>query len=155
MRRHRILHVTFPDGAGGVAEYVCDVGVGQPIPREPLPLAVGAPQEVYGETYAFEWDDFLGYVLVETYKGGWRKVYSFTTEPQIDEDFEAVHFYCEKFPDSYFRTMDMVHLFTPAGRKVVAGREFKVFSPEGVSVREYTDEKEYAALLKEEFGIVL
>jgi N-hydroxyarylamine O-acetyltransferase len=148
MRRHRILHVTCPDG-----EYVCDVGVGQAIPREPLPLKIGVPCELYGETYQLERDDFLGYVLTETYKGGWRNVYSFTTEPQIDADFEAVHFYCEKFPASYFRSMDMVHMFTPNGRKVVAGRELKIFTPEGVTVREYTNDGEYYDMLQREFGI--
>jgi len=150
MRRHRVLQVTCADGV-----FLSDVGVGQAIPRAPLPLAVGQKWDIHGETYIIEADDFLGYVLLEAYKGDWRRVYAFTTEPQLPADFEAISFYCEKYPASYFRTEDMVHIFTPTGRKSIAGRTFKQFTPEGVTVQHLENDAAYITLLTNEFGIVL
>ncbi|MCL2500604.1 MAG: arylamine N-acetyltransferase [Defluviitaleaceae bacterium] len=151
MRRHRVLRVTCANGA----EYLADVGVGQIIPREPLPFTLDEINEQGNEQYKLVKDDFLGYVLYEFYKGGWRWVYSFTLDPQVPEDFEAITFYCERYPESFFRTMDMVHLFTENGRKLVAGREFKVYTPEGVQIHIPASEGEYTALLEREFGIRL
>jgi N-hydroxyarylamine O-acetyltransferase len=51
--------------------------------------------------------------------------------------------------------MDMVHLFTENGRKTVAGRELKIFSPKGVEVITPTTEAVYEELLKIHFGINL
>jgi N-hydroxyarylamine O-acetyltransferase len=150
MRRHRVLHVTCEDG-----EFLADVGVGQTVPRKPLPLKIGEVSEQNGEVYKIVTEGFLGYVLTENYKSVWRPVYSFTTEPQLEADFEAITFYCEKFPDSYFRTMDMVHIFTETGRKVLAGREFKAYAPEGVRVFTPPTEEAFKDLLLKEFGICL
>ena len=150
MRRHRVMGVRCDGGL-----YLCDVGVGGRIPREPIPVVADALNEQYGETYKLVKDDFFGYVLTELHKGEWRRIYAFTMEPQTDIDFVAVSYYCEVHPESFFRTMDMVHLFTEDGRKSVAGREFRVFSGEGVAVEVPGDEDGYERLLARAFGIVL
>ena len=162
MRRHRVLHITCADG-----EFLCDVGVGGVIPRKPLPLEVGkitSDGAGGNERYKLEKEDLLGWVLYEQrgewlsakpQNPDWRKLYSFTTEPQLDIDYEMPSFYCEKHPESFFRTMDMVHVFTDTGRKSVAGREVRIFSPGGVEVVTAATDGAYAELLKIHFNIKL
>ena len=150
MRRHRVLKV-----ACGEGEYLCDVGVGGIVPRTPLPIITGKVSEQNGEKYVLEKDDFLGYVLYEWRHDTWRKLYSFTDEPQLEADFIGISFYCEKHPESFFRTQDMVHIFTSDGRKSVAGREVRLFSPDGVKVLTPATEAAYHELLHMHFGIQL
>ena len=150
MRRHRVLIVTC---AG--ADYLCDVGVGGVVPREPLPFVSGKVSRQNGEKYILEEEDFLGYVLYEWRHDTWRKIYSFTEEPQLESDFVATSYYCEKYPESFFRTKDMVHIFTEDGRKSVAGREIKLFSPGDVEVLTPATDAEYHKLLEQHFGIRL
>jgi len=150
MRRHRVLRVTCDEG-----DYLADVGVGSPVPLTPLPLTMGKISEQRGEKYKLEKEDFFGTVLYEWKKNEWRKLYSFTEEPQLNIDYVMPSFYCEAHPESYFRTMDMVHMFTEDGRKSVAGREVKIFSPNGVEVIVPASEEVYHQLLKLHFGISL
>jgi len=150
MRRHRVLKVSCVDG-----EYLCDVGVGGVIPRVPLPLVTGKVSEQNGEKYILDKDDFLGNVLCEWRHDSWRQLYAFTCEPQLEQDFTAISFYCEAHPESFFKTQDMVHIFTADGRKSVAGREVRIFTPDGVKVMKPATESAYHELLNVHFGIVL
>jgi len=150
MRRHRVLRVSCAEG-----EYIADVGVGLTIPQIPMPYTLGKVSEQGAERYKFEKEPFLGNVLYEWRQNDWQRLYSFTEEEQLNVDFIAPSFYCEKHPESYFRTMDMVHIFTENGRKSVADREFKAFSPAGVQVMTPASDAEYEELLLREFGIDL
>ncbi len=150
MRRHRVLRVTC-----GSEDYLCDVGVGGMIPRRPIPLYDGVVSKQHGREYKLELEPFLGYVLYELKEDEWRRLYSFTEEEQLEKDYIAPSFYCEKYPDSYFRQFDMVHIFTEDGRKSVEGRELRIFAPEGVTVYEPATEQAYEELLKIHFGINL
>ncbi|MCL2189733.1 MAG: arylamine N-acetyltransferase [Defluviitaleaceae bacterium] len=149
-RRHRTLRVECEGKF-----YLCDVGVGEPILLTPIQLRAGCVQVQNGERYKIMKDEFLGYVLTEQYKGEWRNVYSFTHEPALPEDFTAISYYCENHADSVFRTKDMVHIFTPDGRKSVFGREYKHFSAAGITGYTPATEKAYEKLLMREFGIRL
>jgi N-hydroxyarylamine O-acetyltransferase len=150
MRRHRVLRV-----ACGGAEYLCDVGVGSVAPRKPLPLSTGTVSEQGSERYVLERHVFFGYVLFEWHNNEWRKLYSFTEEEQLDIDYIMPSFYCEQHPDSDFRKMDMVHIFTENGRKSVAGREIRIFKPGGTEVLSPATEEAYHELLTLHFGIKL
>jgi N-hydroxyarylamine O-acetyltransferase len=150
MRRHRVLRVT----CGG-KDYLADVGVGSMVPRKPLEMICGVVSEQGRERYKLEKEHFFGYVLYEWRKEAWSRVYSFTEEEQLFKDYVMPSYYCEKHPDSYFRTMDMVHLFTENGRKSVAGREVRIFTPQGVEVTKPATEAEYEGLLEKHFGIRL
>jgi N-hydroxyarylamine O-acetyltransferase len=92
-------------------------------------------------------------VLYEWRYGEWRRLYAFTEEEQLDIDYIMPSFYCEKHPDSFFRTMDMVHIFTDNGRKSVAGQELRLYSPTGVEIVNPATEAAYEALLHIHFGI--
>ncbi|MCL2361134.1 MAG: arylamine N-acetyltransferase [Defluviitaleaceae bacterium] len=150
MRRHRVMLVSIGD-----EDYLCDVGVGLAVPRKPLPLTHGKVSRQSGEKYILEKDDFLGNILYDWKNDAWSRIYAFTLEPQIEQDFTAVSFYCEKHPDSIFRKQDMVHIFTDTGRKSVAGGEVRLFGEIGVEVHKPASESEYHGLLRLHFGIDL
>jgi len=150
MRRHRVLKVSCQDGI-----YLCDVGVGGVVPRTPLPLVTGKVSRQQQEKYILEHEDFLGNVLYEWRRDTWRRIYSFTSEPQLESDFIATSYYCETHPESFFRTQDMVHIFTESGRKSIAGREVRLFSHDEVKVITPATEASYYELLDLHFGIRL
>lgn len=131
MRRHRVLKVQAIDGI-----WLCDVGIGEVCPREPVRLLEGVVQEQLGEKYRLEKDTFLGWVLSDFHKGAWRRFYSFTEEPQLMVDYIAPNFYCELHPDSPFNKDEMFSLKTPEGRITLDGHTFKEFRGDEVTVLE-------------------
>ena len=131
MRRHRVLKVVATDGT-----WICDVGIGEVAPRLPIRLEEHTVQEQYGETYRLTKDPFLGWVLEDLHHGKWRNFYAFTEEPQLNVDFIAPSFYCEKNPDSPFTSQEMFSLKTAEGRITLDGNVFKRFSDGSVEARE-------------------
>lgn len=150
MRRHRVLRVRC-----GNNDYLCDVGVGGIIPRKPLILRTGEINEQGRERYKLEREDFYGYVLYEWRHDAWSRLYAFTEEEQLNIDYVMPSYYCEKHPQSFFRTQDMVHIFTENGRKSVAGREVRLYTPSGAEIIYPSSEEEYEALLCKHFQIRL
>ena len=149
LRRHRIIGVLL-DGR----EYILDVGLGNSGPRTPLLLEIGTVQEQFGESYRFERDDELGYILCQCADGKWERLYSFTTEHQYEIDFVEPSFYCEKHPDSPFNKKAIVAMKTEDGRKTVADRDYKVFSGgELVHLEENIGDARFYEILTKEFGI--
>ena len=149
MRRHHVLIVSCPDGE----RFLCDVGVGNGSPNRPVPLIEGKTLIDGRETYRLRRDDFLGWVLEEVYKGGWRDVYSFTEERQLSVDFVATSFYCEKSPASPFNKAPMISLRTSEGRKTRDGDEFRIFDASGVRVITPEAPEEIDRLTREWFGL--
>ncbi len=151
VRRHRVLGV-YIDGE----RYIVDVGIGSPAPRFPLKLKAGEVQEGFGESYRFEFEDSLGWVLYELRHGEWQRYFSFTEEPQLDIDFIQPSFYCEKHPDSIFNRSLMVAIKTPHGRKTLDGNTYKEFSGAELSlIKEGLSDEELVSVLREKFGIIL
>lgn len=136
MRRHRVLKVQAIDGL-----WLCDVGIGEICPREPVQLLEGVVQEQFGERYKLEKDTFLGWVLMDFYKGQWRRFYSFTEEPQLTVDYIAPNFYCEKHPESPFNKQEMFALKTAEGRITLDGNLFKVIRDGNVEAKELSEEE--------------
>ena len=147
MRRHRVLKFEATDGV-----WCCDVGIGEVCPRYPLRLVEGVEQPQFDECYRFEKDDFLGWVLMDLHKGEWRRFYSFTEEPQLPQDYDALCLYCEKSPKSPFIHSEMFSLKTPAGRITLDGNVYKEFADGEVRVKELSDAEMPAAYAK--FGLV-
>ncbi len=148
MRRHRVLHVE-ADGR----DWLCDVGIGNVAPRYPLLLEEGTVQEQFGETYRFRRDDFLGWVVTELHKGEWRDVFSFTEEPQLDVDFEATSFFCERHDTSPFNKEWMFSIKTETGRKTLDGNVFKVFNGDEAVEVTALDGDSLIFTMREVFGI--
>lgn len=149
MRRHHVLLVSCEGGE----RFLCDVGVGNGSPTRPVPLIEGKALIDGRDTYRLRRDDFLGWVLEEAYKGGWRDVYSFTEERQLPVDFVATSFYCEKSPASPFNKAPMISLRTPEGRKTRDGDEFRIFDASGVRVITPEAPEEIDRLTREWFGL--
>ncbi|MCL2517860.1 MAG: arylamine N-acetyltransferase [Oscillospiraceae bacterium] len=150
MRRHRVIAVTSDLINGRI---LCDAGVGERAPRFPLLIEEGVVQEQFGETYSFEKDEFLGWVLTDFYKGEWKPFFSFTEEKQLDIDYEMPSFYCEKHPDSIFNKKNIIAIKTPTGRKTINDKMFHIF--EGNNVTEIIIENEEMSyeILNEHFFI--
>ena len=148
MRRHRVLVVSCDDG-----DYLCDVGVGRAIPQKPIPMTLNKIIEQGKERYKLESEPFLGFVLYEWKHNEWQRMYSFTTEEQIDVDYVATSFWCENYPGSYFRSMNMVHIFTDVGRKAIADRELRIYTPDNVEVIVAATEAIFAELIEQHFNI--
>ena len=147
MRRHRVLRVEAADGV-----YCADVGIGEVCPRYPLKLVEGLEQPQFDECYRFDKDEFLGWVLMDYYKGQWRQFYSFTEEPQLPQDYVALSCYCEKHPDSPFIHAEMFSLKTATGRITLDGNVYKEFKDGEVTVKELSEDEMPAAYAK--FGLV-
>ena len=150
MRRHRVLKV---EAEGRF--YLCDVGVGGIAPRWPILLEEGLEQPQGEECYKISVEPFLGWVLWERHHGQWRKLFSFTEEPQLDVDFVTVDYYCQNAPDSHFRTQAMAAIRTPDGRNTLAGDEFRLFRGEQVTAFIPQTRAEYLESLEKYFGIRL
>ena len=149
VRRHRVLAVETEEGT-----YVCDVGIGQTAPRFPLLLKEGLVQPQGRETYKFEKDPQLGWVLWEIYHGEWRMYFSFTEDAALDIDFIQPSFYCEMHPASPFNKTVMAAIKTPEGRKAINDREYKEFRGEElIAIEENCSDERITALLAEHFGV--
>jgi len=134
MRRHRVMKVEATDGV-----WLCDVGIGEVCQREPIAMVEGLEQHQFGETYKLEKEEGLGWVLWDFHKGAWRKFYSFTEEVQLQVDYIALNFYCEKHPDSPFNKDEMFAIKTLAGRKTLDGHIYKEFKNGEVLVRDLSE----------------
>ncbi len=150
MRRHRVKIVTI-DGT----RYICDTGVGSKAPKWPLIVQEGLMQEQFGESYKFEKEDFLGWVLYDFSGGEWKKIFSFTEEEQLNIDYIMPSFYCEKHPDSIFRTSNMISIKTADGRKTISDMIYRVFAGEDAVETVIENEEMLNRILKDEFGIKL
>jgi N-hydroxyarylamine O-acetyltransferase len=149
VRRHHVLAVQAENGV-----YVCDVGIGQTAPRFPLLLKAGLVQEQGTETYKFERDAMLGWVLWELRNGSWSKYFSFTDDVALDIDFIQPSFYCQMHPDSPFNKTNIVAIKTPDGRKSIDGNTFKIFTGSELTyVEENCTDARILEILKKHFGI--
>ena len=150
MRRHRVLVVTIEK-----RRFLCDVGVGMPMPRVPVELTSGIEQPQQYGSYMLTRDDTLGWVLNERHEGLWRPLYCFTEEPQLPVDFVAVTYFCENAPESIFNKDVMLAIRTPDGRITMDGLTLKFFKGERefFSQRELGDAVERLAAMKRYFGL--
>jgi N-hydroxyarylamine O-acetyltransferase len=123
MRRHRILVV---DILG--IRYLCDVGVRSESPRHAIKLECGLIQTDGISEYRFDKNDFYGWILMQKEKNkGWKPIYGFTEEPQLDIDYVMPSFFCEKHPDSTFNKFMKISIFTDDSNYTIVGSTYKVY----------------------------
>jgi len=159
MRRHRILRV---DMAGKV--YIADVGVGVCAPRNPLLFQIGMEQVQGDECYRIVEHPTLGFVVEFLHKGEFKRLFSFTEDPQYPIDFEMPNHWCLTHPDSIFKNHTMVFIRTPEGRNTIADKydengckiqEFRRFTKDNVITYIPRTEAEASKALLTHFGIVI
>lgn len=151
MRRHRVLVATLPDGSA----YLCDVGVGIEVPRRAILLQEGLEQTQNGHIYCMEKDSFFGWILTERHQGTWRRVYSFTTEVQLDIDFIMPSFYCERHPDSIFNKNAMLSIKNPNGRVTLDGNILRIFADSAMNETTLSSSAQLQKALLDYFYIAL
>lgn len=149
-RRHHVLKVK-----AGDAYYLCDVGVGGIVPRRPIQMVEGLEHPQGDECYRLERDPEYGWMLCELKHGEWSRLYSFTEEPQLAKDFIMATYWCENSPESIFTKSAMAAIRTREGRNTLAGKEFRIFTPEGVRSFTPESEEEYNKALCTYFNIHL
>jgi arylamine N-acetyltransferase len=149
-RHHHVLKVEAEN-----AFYLCDVGVGGIVHRRPIKMIAGVEHWQGDECYRLERDSYYGWVLCELKKGEWNRLYSFTEEPQLPKDFKMASFWCENAPDSKFKDDAMVAIRTREGRNTVAGKEFRIFTSDGVRTFIPQSEQEFIEALSTYFGIMI
>lgn len=151
MRRHRIVVVHLEDG-----DYLCDIGVGQIAPRLPLKIEENTIQMQNNETYRFAKHSRHGWVLWEMHNGAWREYLCFTNDAAFDVDFWQPSFFCEKHPDSPFNKTYMLVIKTPAGRRTIDDRTYKVFEGEKlVHIEENLSDVKLRSLFQNEFFLTI
>ncbi|WP_371262747.1 arylamine N-acetyltransferase [Paenibacillus sp. OV219] len=147
-RRHQVLKVIV-DGQ----PYLCDVGVGGIVPREPIEMIAFKEQTQGEEIYRLEPDAEYGWFLTELKRDEWHRIYSFTEEPQLAGDYEFATFWCENAPDSIFRQTPILAIRTSEGRITVFGNELRIFKDSDVEVIKPENDAEFDTALLKYFGI--
>jgi len=150
LRRHHVLQV---EAEGKY--YLCDVGVGGVVPCHPIQMVHDFVHKQGNEIYKLEKDSYFGWMLCEQKNEQWHPIYSFTEEPQLAKDYIMASYWCENAPESIFTKGAMVAIRTKEGRKSVAGREFRIFTNEGIQAFTPRTSEEYSEELRRHFGIVL
>lgn len=147
-RRHHVLKVE-AEGEW----YLCDVGVGGIVPRRPIKMVEKLEHHQGDESYRLEKDSYFGWVLCELKAGKWEWLYSFTEEPQLPKDFIMATYWCENSPDSIFIDDAMVAVRTKEGRNTISGKEFRIYTADGVQTFIPNSKEEYCESVKKYFGI--
>ena len=149
-RRHHVLGVK-SEGRW----YLADVGVGGVIPLQPLPLIADMENIQGGECYRLVRDPRFGWVLEERHHENWRRIYTFTQEPQEPEDFAFANFWCQNAAESIFRKGPILAIRNREGRNSLAGGEVRLFRPQGVEVITPADDREWHEAVRKYFGLQL
>jgi arylamine N-acetyltransferase len=149
-RRHQVLKVQVGEDC-----FLCDVGVGGIVPRRPIKLIESLEQRQGEECYLIERDAYFGWMLSEFKHGEWKRLYSFTEEPQLAKDYVMASYWCENSPESIFRQRPMVAIRTKEGRNSIVGNEFRIFTSDGCQTFIPNNKEAYNEALSTYFGLVI
>ena len=145
---HRMT-VAYADGK----RYACDVGYGGDCFVEPILLEPGLEQTTHGETYRMvEGNRQVQYCIQIKRNGTFVDLLGFNDTPTIDEDFVIANFYTNFSPDSGFRKMMMLNLFTETGRYSMFNYLLTIRDGEKTEKRTVTHE-ELPEVMRRYFGI--
>ena len=132
---------------------LADVGFGDSF-REPLLLDERGEQAEGARAYRVAPDgDHL--VLTRRERGGeWEPQYRFTLRPRVYEDYAEMCLYQQTSPQSHFTRKRICSRATPEGRVSLSDlRLITTVEGGGREERVLADESEYAAALREHFGV--
>ncbi|MEK6300113.1 MAG: arylamine N-acetyltransferase [Acidobacteriota bacterium] len=134
--------------------WLADVGFGDSF-REPLLLDSRDEQAKNGEAYRLV-DESDEHLILERREGEtWKPQYRFTLQSYELPDFAEMCRYHQTSPESPFTQRRTCSLATPEGRITVTGmRLIKTVRSER-DERELSGPEEYAAALREHFGVTL
>jgi N-hydroxyarylamine O-acetyltransferase len=129
-RTHMLLRVDLADGP-----YLADVGFGGCLLDAPLQLKPQIEQRTVMGTYRLTQSDGL-FLLSAKQPAGWRTMYIFNLEPQIQPDYELGNWFTSTHPGVLFaNTLIMERLSTDKRYKLV-NRRFIIEARDGESTVE-------------------
>jgi len=132
--------------------WLADVGFGDGF-RVPLALNDDTQQEGEFQQYRIVVDS--GYrVLLRRDPEGWTPQYRFTLQPHGLEDFAERCRFHQTSPESHFTRGPMCTLATPTGRVTLSGMRLIVTTGKQRTERWLSGEAEYAAVLRQTFGVI-
>jgi N-hydroxyarylamine O-acetyltransferase len=125
-RTHMLLKVDLPDGP-----YLADAGFGACVLDSPLRLMTGAEQRTAMGTYWLSESDGL-FSLSAKRPDGWRTMYVFNLEPQLQSDFELGNWYTSTSPLVPFTSSLIMERVSSAKRYKLINRSFTIELRDGV-----------------------
>jgi N-hydroxyarylamine O-acetyltransferase len=133
--------------------WLADVGFGESF-REPLLLDEPGEQAQTWGAYRIARDG--EHFTLEQREGDlWKPQYQFTLQPYEFTDFAEMCRYHQTSPESHFTQRRMCSLATVDGRITLTNMRLITTTGGERQERELTDQQEYAALLRERFGMEL
>jgi N-hydroxyarylamine O-acetyltransferase len=135
--------------------WLVDVGFGDSF-LEPL-LLDEQSEQVQGRRAYRILRDGAHLILMQREEGDeWKAQYRFTLQPHEYADYEEMCRYHQTSPQSHFTRARICSRATETGRITLSGMRFITTSQEGErQERILKSEQEYAAILREQFGIVM
>jgi N-hydroxyarylamine O-acetyltransferase len=135
--------------------WLVDVGFGDSF-REPLRLDERSEQAQGDRAYRIDVDGFYLVLMQRNDGGEWRAQYRFSLQPHEYADYEEMCRYHQTSPQSHFTRGRICSLATEGGRISLSEMRFITTSKRGEQKeRTLASEAEYAAMLRERFGIVM
>lgn len=148
-RTHAALVVQF-DGV----EWLLDLGFGSYGMREPMRLdQINQPVQQAYDQFMLTQETDGDLALQALVEGVWVKQYSFNRSPVEWIDFLPANWMNSTHPDAIFTKIPLIVLFTPEGRKLLAGNNFKTYQA-GRVTQITIPEEQIDAVLKTEFNLL-
>lgn len=147
---HMTLMVTIND-----ERWLADVGFGDSF-VEPLRLGERGEQKQDGRRYKIEVSGDYSILMQRENEGEWKAQYRFALQPHEYADYFEMCRYHQTSPQSHFTQQRICSRLTEDGRVTLSDMRFITTSKNGERrERTLTSQKEYEAILREHFGIVM
>ena len=124
-REHMVLKVDLPDGP-----YLADVGFGACVLDAPLQFKTDVEQRTAMGTYRLSESDGL-FSLSAKQPAGWRTMYVFNLEPQIQSDYELGNWYTSTNPRVPFINNLVIERVSSDKRYKLVNRRFIIEARDG------------------------
>lgn len=149
-REHMLLKVDLAEGP-----YIADVGFGACVLDGPLQLRTGTDQRTAMGTYRLNEVDGR-FLLSAKQPGGWRTMYAFDLEPQIQADYELGNWFTSTSPLAPFPNMLIMERVGSDKRYKLINRRFAIEARDGELAHESTisSEEDLRRVLDETFDVV-
>ncbi|MEZ5447967.1 MAG: arylamine N-acetyltransferase [Thiolinea sp.] len=134
--------------------WLCDPAFGGAMPAEPLCLEDLDQEIVQGhDCFRLTLDAEQGeYYLHSRIEGEWQTQYSFNLCPYEAVDFVPGNYLNSSHPDSFFRKLPVLVIFTEQGRNILSGERLKVMR-DGVTELHTVTAEDYPRIYRDYFHI--
>jgi N-hydroxyarylamine O-acetyltransferase len=133
--------------------WLLDVGFGNGF-RTPLRLCEAADQPEGSSAYRIGTEGEYRVLLRRDPGGAWAPQYRFTYQAHALTDFAERCLFHQTSPDSSFTQDRICTLATQEGRITLAGKRLIISTPAGRTETDLTSPAEYAATLRQRFGVI-